>query len=267
MAKKGLGKGLKIFAISWLFLGILVLGIKFYMDRGDIQKVTGTDTIFCVSNQVALAAGYLDGSMTVEALKKSGNFGFGLKAGGEMGYLKLDKKDYLVDGELTLVPAAAEDEVTFGRTNQFDTDYAETIESSGESIEAMLRALEEKQTSANHIYAYKITGSDIVSVTVSPFSILVDADAAGAKTIANPAGVIYLTTYPAQFWNSTGPYDAIYVDKEAGIGGIVTDVAYQRLSIAVDLTNSLFFYLPSNEKFQKLDLAAADAAKSTEVEE
>lgn len=259
MAKKGLSKGWRTFIIIWLFVGVLVLGIKTYMELGDIQQITGEDSIFCISNDRALSVGYLSGEMTVESLEKSGNFGLGLMADGTAGYLKIGKKDYKVNDDFTLTEAAIDDTVTYGRITQFDTDYAEAIETPAANIDEMLAEMEEMRASQNHIYVYKIAGSSINSVTIAPLSSMADENEAGeTKEIASATGVIYLIWYPALYRDITGEYDAVYYDKDNNICGVVVDIQYDRLSVAVDLTNSLFLYIPSSEGFQSLDLAVAE---------
>ena len=264
MAKKGLSKGVKIFIIVWLFIGILAMGIKIYMDTGDITQITGEDSIFCISNKAALDAGYLNGEMTVESLEKSGDFGFGLLADGSGGFLKIGGSDLVVSNDFEVTAAAAEDSITYGRTTQFDTDYAEAIETPASSIDEMLASMAEMRTSQNHIYVYKIGGSSITSITIGPFSSLIGEGTENTKEIASPTGIIYLIWYPPLYQDIVGEYDAVYYDKEGQIGGILLDIEYERLSVAVDLTNSLFLYIPSSEEFQQLDLTTSGNEEITE---
>ena len=231
------------------------------------------DTLVQVSTIDALVQGIYDGGVTIDELKKSGDFGIGTldDLDGEM--LAMDGIFYQItsDGKVHIVPDKAE--TPFSAVSFFKPDL-EIVLSPTSSLAALQSQLDQKLPSTNLFYAFRITGvfSSIslrsVPKQAPPYPALTEVVKHQARfDLKNCSGTLIGFRCPTFVKGVNVPgYHFHFISDDRKSGGHLLECALESGTAQIDTLENFKILLPRDPAFLKADFTHHDEQSVEAVE-
>lgn len=221
----------------------------------------GGDVVFQYSTIDALLAGVYDGQLSIDQLKRHGNFGLGTlnRLDGELVVLDGEAYHIAAGGAADLLDGSAM--VPFATVMDFDEDAIVSLEPIS-SLEALNHAVREHLTSENFFQAIRVDGRFSMVKTRAippqnrPYQPL--ADVVHQQVVVTFAGVEgtlvgFWTPQYMKGLNVPG-FHWHFIARDRTRGGHVLDVSFSGLVARIDVGQNLCLQLP--EAIGAIDLAA-----------
>ncbi|OJZ69963.1 alpha-acetolactate decarboxylase [Mycobacterium paraffinicum] len=216
----------------------------------------------------ALLEGVYDGEVTVAEILRHGDFGLGTfnHLDGEM--VILDGICYRLRADGTASRAAPTDRSPFAAVTRFHSDFEIAIQTRTGRAE-VTEAIDRQITSANLIYAIRITGhfAELHTRTVMaqqpPYPPLTQATEEQAeKVFADVAGtVVGFRTPDFEQGISVAGYHLHFLNADRTGGGHILDFTLKRGDVAVSGASQLHLSLPTSGGFLGAQLSGTDIAE------
>lgn len=213
----------------------------------------------------ALLDGVYDGEANVADILRHGDFGLGTfnHLDGEM--VILDGVCYRLRADGTATRAALTDRTPFAAVTRFHRDF-EIAFDTGTDRAQVIAAIDQRITSANLIYAVRVTGhfSDMHTRTVmeqkQPYPPLTKATEGQAETrFTDVSGTLVgFRTPDFEQGISVAGYHLHFLNSERTSGGHVLDFTMERGEVAVSGAAQLHLSLPTSGAFLDARLSGSD---------
>lgn len=248
------------------FVTAALMGMGFCM-TGCFNGSTDNDCLNQVSTIQSLAAGNFYGTVSVQDLLKSGNFGLGTFVGvnGEM--IVLDGVCYQALGNGQVQKASLSDSVPFGAVTHFDNDYSATFNNiSFEKLQDELTQIV-KEKGSNTFYACRIEGEfsymKVRSILKQepPYNTLANVvvDSQREYEYQNLKGTVVALFCPkyAEQVNAAG-WHMHFISEDFTKGGHIMAFQMSDGTAQLDQTNNFSMQLPETEFFNSLNLSGLE---------
>lgn len=226
------------------------------------------DEVYQFSTIGALLEGVYDGDVTVAEILRHGDFGLGTfnHLDGEM--VILDGVCYRLRADGSANRAAPTDRTPFAAVTRFNSDFEIAIQTRAVRAE-VTGAIDREITSANLIYAVKITGcfAELRTRTVMkqkpPYPPLTEATEEQAETVfTDTAGtVVGFRTPDFEQGIAVAGYHLHFLNEDRTGGGHVLDFTLEHGQVAVSGASQLHLSLPTSGGFLGAQLSGADVAE------
>ncbi|WP_082974766.1 acetolactate decarboxylase [Mycobacterium sp. E3247] len=222
----------------------------------------------------ALLEGVYDGDVTVAEILRHGDFGLGTfnHLDGEM--VILDGVCYRLRADGSASRAAPTDRSPFAAVTRFHNDFQIAIRSRTPRTE-LTAAIDRQITSANLIYAVRITGhfAELHTRTVMaqkpPYPPLTQATEEQAETVFTDVSgtVVGFRTPDFEQGISVAGYHLHFLNADRTGGGHILDFTLERGEVAISGASQLHLSLPTSGDFLDARLSGADIAEQIDQAE
>jgi acetolactate decarboxylase len=245
------------FALILVFALIFNAGLGAQEPPPQDQGPQGRDVLYQASTIDALSRGNFDGEITVEKLKRHGDFGLGAmdQLDGEL--VVLDGQAWRIgtDGLPHLLPDTAR--LSFAAVTSFEPDHVIAIQDQA-NFQALGERLDLELLSRNYFQAIKITGTFTrirvrsVPKQTAPYGKLADAIANQVTfDLENVRGAMVGWRCPdfVAGFNVAG-YHFHFLTEDKKAGGHVLEVNLFSAVAEIDTTRDLYIALPRNDQYR-----------------
>lgn len=237
--------------------------LAFLLLLGCAHAPVPKDVVFQNAPINALLAGCYSGTISVQELKKHGDFGVGTldALDGEM--VALDHAFYQIQPDGKARRLQGKDTSPFATVTFFEAGE-EFMPSQTMDLKALTVFLDEKLPSENLIYAIKIEGK-FPSLKVrsaarqkKPFPVLTEAiREQKVFVLKDQEGTLVGFRFPSYALGVNVPgYHFHFLNKDKALGGHVLDLQGEEIHIQIDKSHAFSMELPESEEFLKFRFEA-----------
>ncbi|OAB41048.1 acetolactate decarboxylase [Paenibacillus antarcticus] len=238
------------------------------------SKEVKSDKLFQYSTINALMSGQYDGDITLDEVKKFGDFGLGTLNGADGELTILDSKFYRFDnkGKMTQVPGASKTPfVVATNFNKDKTAYISSVKNTEDLTTKLLAQMDNK----NNFYAFKMPVTLKYLKTRSepkqekPYRLLKDVLTEEQvefeyKNVKGTFVGFYTPNYAATI-NVPG-FHFHFVSDDKTLGGHILNLAFDEAIVQIDSISEFEVQLPQTKEFAEADLTKIQLQDILDVE-
>ncbi|GAB6989944.1 acetolactate decarboxylase [Paenibacillus pini] len=238
------------------------------------EKSKKENKLFQYSTINALMSGQYDGDITLDEVKKHGDFGLGTLNGADGELTEIDSKFYRFDSKGKMTQVKGDLKTPFVVTTNFQAEKTAKITNVANTTELTAKLLEQMDNK-NNFYAFKMPVKLTYLKTRSepkqerPYRLLKDVLAEQQvefeyKNVSGTFVGFYTPNYAATI-NVPG-FHFHFVSDDKTIGGHILNLAFDEANVQIDPITQFEVQLPQTKEFAEADLTKIQLQDIIDVE-